>query len=322
MRSRSAIIRFSARFFSSPRSSLGEAHVLGTALAPRRLVPLIGFASTQRSRPTRRKRSGEELSTAASPKRTIGGERRRVDAAQGAVEREGIRRRIGQDGVRQADLVGLAFGKQPLALGDLLQVALVRASQLEPGGVARGPHKLVERRQRRESLGGTGEPALGLLGRAGLSEAEQVGVALDVVEGDHAVGEDEGCVRQGRVVRGLSSALSLQLITEPTGKAAIELERQLGSSRRGLRKLIAQKIEDRFAPQFDLATPLDPHLTANVIGDRRSKWAAVIAHERESRPFSDSTAVQPERVLTFPIQAHERPLGIDQPIESLHHEPP
>ena len=48
---------------------LGQAHVLGRRPRRARQVPLIGFASTQRSRPTRRKRSGEELSTAASPKR-------------------------------------------------------------------------------------------------------------------------------------------------------------------------------------------------------------------------------------------------------------
>ena len=38
-------------------------------VAPRGHVPLIGFASTQRSRSMLRKRSGEELSTAFSPKR-------------------------------------------------------------------------------------------------------------------------------------------------------------------------------------------------------------------------------------------------------------
>ena len=70
---------------------LGEAHVLGRRLAARQ-VPLIGFASTQRSRPTLRKRSGEELSTAAVAEAQKGGERRRVDAAQRAVERQRVGR--------------------------------------------------------------------------------------------------------------------------------------------------------------------------------------------------------------------------------------
>lgn len=68
VRSRSTIMRFSARVFSlvacSRRSSRSSA-----ASAPRGAVPLIGFASIQRSRPICRKRSGDELRTLIRPNR-------------------------------------------------------------------------------------------------------------------------------------------------------------------------------------------------------------------------------------------------------------
>ena len=54
--------------------------------------------------------------------------------------------------------------------------------------------RLGDRRQRGQAQARLGDPALRLLGAARLGHAEHVGALLDVVEGDQAVGEDEGRV--------------------------------------------------------------------------------------------------------------------------------
>ena len=69
LRTRSTIIRFSARDLSSARSASAR-YASSAGWAARGAVPLIGFDSTIRSRSTRRKRSGEELSTETSPRRS------------------------------------------------------------------------------------------------------------------------------------------------------------------------------------------------------------------------------------------------------------
>ena len=66
LRSRSTIIRCSAIVFSSCLSS-SRRPASTTGSSWREIVPLIGRASTRRSRSTERKRSGEELTIARSP---------------------------------------------------------------------------------------------------------------------------------------------------------------------------------------------------------------------------------------------------------------
>ena len=69
LRTRSAIIRFSARVFLSRRSSAAR-QASSNGSATRAAVPFIGRDSTTPSLSTRRKRSGEELSTDCSPSRS------------------------------------------------------------------------------------------------------------------------------------------------------------------------------------------------------------------------------------------------------------
>ena len=107
LRSRSTIIRFSARSFSSSRSSSASRSVLG-GVAPRGRVPLIGLASTQRSRPIEQEALGRGAEHRDVAEAQEGREGRRVDAAQRAVERQRLGRDVGGDLVGQADLVGLA----------------------------------------------------------------------------------------------------------------------------------------------------------------------------------------------------------------------
>ena len=68
-RSRSTIIKFSDRDFSSLRSQ-SVSLASSVAESPRAQVPLMGFDQTVRSGSTRRNLSGDELRIARSPKRT------------------------------------------------------------------------------------------------------------------------------------------------------------------------------------------------------------------------------------------------------------
>src|SRR5918998_1360359 len=89
LRTRSTIMRFSARDLSSSRNAAAR-YASSAGGAARGAVPLIGFDSTVRARSTRRKRPGEELSTDTSPRRggdaSRVGEREQVDAALIVVE--------------------------------------------------------------------------------------------------------------------------------------------------------------------------------------------------------------------------------------------
>lgn len=66
LRSRSTIIRFSARVLASATSA-SRSWASSCGSAPRGAVPLMGLASATPSRVTRRNRSGEEPTTSRSP---------------------------------------------------------------------------------------------------------------------------------------------------------------------------------------------------------------------------------------------------------------
>ena len=68
LRSRSTIMRFSARVFSLV-ASVARIRSSSAAVSPRGAVPLIGFASIPPSRSMCRKRSGDELRMLMSPNR-------------------------------------------------------------------------------------------------------------------------------------------------------------------------------------------------------------------------------------------------------------
>ena len=54
-------------------------------------------------------------------------------------------------------------------------------------------------------------------------------MALLVIEGDQAVGEDEGGVGGRGAVGGGAAALGLELVAEVAGEAAVEVEGQVGA---------------------------------------------------------------------------------------------
>src|SRR5436305_8802172 len=131
----------------------------------------------------------------------------------------------------------MASGQVALASLDVLAVAPVRAAR--------------EKRQRGGDLG-LGECRQGselslrrLDPRIVFGEAEEVGVALLVIEGDQAIGEDQGGVgRSGAVGRG-AVALGLELVTEIAGKAAVEVEGDVSARRAPSRQFAGEVAEDR-----------------------------------------------------------------------------
>ena len=92
---------------SSVGAQSRRARASSAGVSPRRLVPLIGLASTERSRSTPRKRSGDELRIAASPKRrkaAKGAGLARAAPGRGRTDRPiGLR----DDPVGETDLIGL-----------------------------------------------------------------------------------------------------------------------------------------------------------------------------------------------------------------------
>ncbi len=140
-----------------------------------------------------------------------------------------------------------------------------------------------------------------------------------MIEGDQAVGEDEGGIGQGGLMRGIAAALGLQLITEVTGETAIELEGQAAGRHAQALRLCGEVVEDRLPAQLTLTPTLDPHLAlADVVGDGPSQRTAVVAHEGKASARVHPATVKPERALTFPIQADESQLGVNRVLEPFH----
>ena len=337
LRSRSTIIRFSARFFSSARSSLGAGARPRPASRRAGAVPLIGFASTQPSRPTRRKRSGEELSTAHVAEAQEGRERRRVDAAQRAVERERVGDAVGGDLVGQADLVAsrlrsAAAGTRRCRRGSARASGRARsATGRRPARVR--PGALERRRATPAARRSSAIQRSACVGAAGLGDAEQVGAAA-------RRGRRRSAGRRTRTRRRaaasacarVAAAVGLQLVAEVADEAAGEVERQVvRRASRSRRMLAAEVVEDRSrSSELGLAVgALDPQLAAGDVvvtiarrADRRSapmnekrarrrpallssqNACSSLAVERRRRPRSGSY----ERVEPLDL---ERELGAD-----------
>jgi hypothetical protein len=127
-------------------------------------------------------------------------------------------------------------------------------------------------------------------------------VTLLVVEGDYAVGEDEGGIGGVGAVGGGAVALGLELVTEVADEAAAEVEGELGAERAQSRQLTIEVVEDRFSLQLNLAAPLDSDLSPlEVIGDDCAKRALAIAHEGEAPTFARGAAVEPESAAALSI---------------------
>ena len=251
LRSRSTIVVFSARLFPSARSPSAR-RASSAGVSSRRQVPLIGLASAQPSRSTLRKRSGEELEHGDLAEAQEGGKRRRVDPAQGAIEPQWIGGRpLHGDPVGQADLVGLAREQAPLAGGDVVEVALVGATEAEGDRLAIHADLprpgIGEGRQRGETTARLVDPPLPRLRAVRLDRAEEVGAALEAVEGDDAVGEDERRVGGRGFMGSVALAVRLQLVPEVTGETAVEVEGQVAGRDSKPARLAPEVVEDRLA---------------------------------------------------------------------------
>jgi hypothetical protein len=160
----------------------------------------------------------------------------------------------------------------------------------------------VARRGRRgrellEPAAGVLEPGLGVGVVAVGAEREQVAGAFEVVDGEHAVGEEQGGVRGVGVVGGVAAGLGLELVAEAADVAEVEVERQPGRRGGGApAQLLVEVVEERPAHALVPAGAVDvDDAVGDVEGDVFGERAGAVAHEREARQARDHrAAVQPE----------------------------
>ncbi len=141
-------------------------------------------------------------------------------------------------------------------------------------------------------------------------------MALEMIEGEQAVGEEERGVRQRGVVRALAAAVGLELVAEVADEAAVEVERQPRIGQAQAAHLALEVVEERAGHGFRLPPPLDPDLAAaRLAGDRRPERPAAVAHEGEAGAVVDPAAVEPEGRVGVGEQGREGALGVVEPVE-------
>ena len=238
LRPRSSSIRCSARSFGSASSSSSSA-LSSCGVAPRGRVPAIGRMVTLPSR-TRTRISGLEPATAKPPKSRKIQERRRVDPAQRAVERERRQRERRLEALRQHDLEDVAG--RDVFLGARAPSRLIFVRRRVRGrrhGRAgrrarrRPPCRADGRARRRSPMSrSTARAERGLGGDAGLGPHRRH-------DGDrvlHGVEHDRRCVGRIRIASGMPIGSGLgarQLLHQPHHVVA-EIAEQAGRHRRQL----------------------------------------------------------------------------------------
>ena len=142
--------------------------------------------------------------------------------------------------------------------------------------------------------------------------------ALEVVEGDHPVGEDEEGVRQRRGVGAGALAVGLQLVAEVAGEAAVEVEGKVVGEVAQAPHLAREVVEDRLVQDPRLAAGADGQLAAvDVVGDRRPERPGGVAHEGEAGAAVEHVAVEPEGVGAGAVEVGEGALGVAGGVEAL-----
>ena len=244
--------------FSSPASSARRA-ASSTGSSAREIVPLIGRASTgavavDREEALRRGADDRALAEAQE-----GGERRRVAAAQAAVEGERVGAGVGRELVGEADLVGLARRQFGLRAFDVGEVALAAAAAAEADVGRRGS----------SAVGGPAAPRAGGARRASrrrlsspadlrarrrprrrslAAEGEDVGAVARVVDGDDAVGEHQQRVGQVGAVDVGRAAVGLQLVAEVADVAADQAAVDARSAARPRARAISRSSRSKIEP--------------------------------------------------------------------------
>ena len=93
-------------------------------------------------------------------------------------------------------------------------------------------------------------------------------MVLLVVEGDEAVGEDEGGVGVRGAVGVGAGAVGFELIAEVADEAAVEVEGEVGGEGAQALELALEVVEDRLGQDFGLPPALDRDLLGvDVVGD-------------------------------------------------------
>src|SRR6188472_81383 len=147
-------------------------------------------------------------------------------------------------------------------------------------------------------------------------------MTLLVVEGDQAIGEDEGRVWGLRPVGGGGSTVGLELVAEVTGETAIEFKRQPVREVLQPPQLAAEVVEDRLVVNLHPGLALHTHLPGlDVVGDDRAERALAVSHKREATALALGAAVEPEGVFARPIYMDEGPLRVRKEVESALEQP-
>ena len=154
--------------------------------------------------------------------------RRRVAGAQPAISGEWLDAGRARQLSRQAHLIALALLDQTPRLRDPLEILGAVLPRREYAWL-----RLRRRRRRRfdsehaQRLCCALQPQLGRFVAAAVGEGEQVDAALVMVESDHAIAEEQPCIRLLRAVVARGAALSAQLIAKVAGETADETEGKL-----------------------------------------------------------------------------------------------
>ena len=227
LRTRSAIIRFSARKSADVRSdSLRRASSAGSAA--RALVPLIGLDST--------------LAIAVDAQEALGRGAQHGQLAE--AQQRGVRGRVARP---QAAVGGQRLPPWPGCAAR--SSGRPRSSRPRRSGAGRPRCWPGTRRARRAGRTGPSPGTAGAAAAAGRArpaarsaassqsrdrlgvarlERDEVGAIREVVDDHEPVAEDERRVRLGRHVRRTGAALGLQLVAEVAREPTDEVERELG----------------------------------------------------------------------------------------------
>ena len=255
LRTRSTIIRFSARSFSEPASARARARVLARDRRRAARVPLIGRLSTRRVGVDAQEALGRAARDRDLGQLEIGGERRGVAAAQRAVELPRIARERAVDAIGEARLIELARGDR---LGDRLD-RLAIGGDVELGVRARGRGRDAGARRAR-AAGCARRCASALRGALG-ARARGRGVVRDAEPERSARGRARGRSRSAR------------RRTATRRRAARGRRRRAARARRAARRA---RSRTRRPPRRRTAARIAPRRGRQQRAQRRERGAALV----------------------------------------------